>query len=316
MNKNYTIKNNKIYIKNSVLNILQTLECGQVFSYKKTNENNYIVLSADKKCKIIKVKNETIITPQNILEINYWINYFDLNNNYDELKKQLFNLNKLNLNKLNLNNIKINNKTNKISENELKINNKLNNYLINILNDAIIFGNGIRILKQDIFETIISFIISANNNIKRIQKILFIMREKIGTNFNFPTLEQMSKKNEQFFKDIGCGYRAKYLENICRQLKNVDLNSLKDIDLNSLKKYLISLSGIGPKVADCVLLFGFGKQNVFPVDTWIEKVFVSSFGIVGLSRERISEILVQIFGELSGVAQQYLFYFAQQKKLL
>ncbi len=177
---------------------------------------------------------------------------------------------------------------------------------------AIEFVYGIRILKNDVFETVISFIISANNNIKRIQNTLFKMREMLGEKKGeyhaFPTFEKLKKQNADFFKSIGCGYRAEYLVKVLTQTNPDQLEKWKDLPTEILKQNLLQLAGVGPKVADCILLFGYSKQDVFPVDTWIEKVHNEYFG-EECNRLKIRKNLVERFGDLSGYAQQYLFYF-------
>ena len=246
------------------------LECGQIFCYKKNNDN-YVVYSLDKKAEIVhNGKNYEILTKNT----EYFVNFFDLNTNYCEIKQNL-----------------------------------LNSYPY--LNNALKYGSGIRILKQDPFETIISFIISSNNNIKRIQKILFAIREKFGNKiedyYTFPTVEQLLLATEQDFKNLGAGYRSKYLEIVVKQLSKIDLNSLNSLSTEELNKELLKLMGVGQKVADCIMLFGFGRGDVFPVDTWIEKVYCAYFEEEH-DRVKIRRNLVNMFKQNSGYAQQYLFY--------
>lgn len=246
------------------------LECGQIFSFKKNGEN-YQVLSADKKAEIFETENGYIIKTKNP---DYFEKFFDLKTDYGEIKK------------------------------------KLKEY--DILTKPIEYGYGIRIVKQDLFETVISFIVSANNNIKRIQMILDRLRQKLGQNmgdyYAFPTREALLSVNEEFFTNIGAGYRAKYLYETVRQ---IDEKTLKEWDLLStpdLRKKLIGLSGVGPKVADCILLFGYGRGDVFPVDTWMAQMY-NKFYEHQDNREIIRYNLTKQFGQLSGYAQQYLFFF-------
>lgn len=159
----------------------------------------------------------------------------------------------------------------------------------------------------------ISFIISSNNNIKRIKLILNNIRRALGEKlqediFTFPSFEKLVGQDEQFFKDMGAGYRAKYLYNVLKQISPEELESYKELSTNSLRNKLISLSGIGPKVADCLLLFGYHRGDSFPVDTWVEKIY-NRYYLPLSNRELIRKNLVEEFGELSGYAQQYLFYF-------
>ena len=181
-----------------------------------------------------------------------------------------------------------------------------------ILKEPIEFGKGIRILKQNLFETLISFIVSANNNIKRIQLILNRLRKSLGRDmgeyYAFPTRDSMLKKDETFFKEIGAGYRANYLYKVVRQVDENKLEEYRELPTLQLRNKLIELSGIGPKVADCILLFGYGRKDVFPVDTWIAKMYNKYYEPLE-NREVIRKNLTTQVGDLSGYAQQYLFYF-------
>lgn len=267
----YTVEDDKILVfSKDEFNPKHILECGQVFSYVQTNEG-FTVFSADKMAKIIEKEGFFEILTQNT---EYFINYFDLNNDYQEIKSRL-----------------------------LKI--------YPHMKSAIDFGYGIRILKQDYFETIISFIVSANNNIKRIQKILFALREKYGDKkdgyFAFPTISQLKNASVEDFKALGAGYRDKYLYNVVRELEKIDLNEFEKLPTQELAKRLLALSGVGPKVADCIMLFAFSRGDVFPVDTWIEKVYCTYFKEEH-NRSIIRKNLVNVFKNDSGYAQQYLFY--------
>ena len=260
--------------------IKEILECGQVFSYKFMCDC-YIVYSADKKAKVTETSLGYIIKTN---APDYFENYFDLKTDYGKIKETLSKF--------------------------------------PILKKPIDFGKGIRILKQNLFETLISFIVSANNNIKRIQMILERLREKLGSNvgdfYAFPTREQLKGASVEFFKEIGAGYRADYLYKVVRQIDDNTLNEWQKLDTKDLRNKLISLSGIGPKVADCVLLFGYGRQDVFPVDTWIEKMYVKFYcsnSQIVPNREKIGENLVKEFGNLSGYAQQYLFYSMRSREV-
>ena len=248
------------------------LLCGQVFRFKQT-DYGYLVFSKDKIAKVYKGNNICEIKTD---DVDYFYNYFDLDTNYSKIKQSLSKYPQL--------------------QRPLK------------------FGFGIRILRQDIFETIISFIISANNNIKRIQGII----ERISRNFGqkngdfyaFPTLEELKGADEKFYKFIGAGYRSSYLEKVVKQLSSgeYDFEEMKNMPTIQLKKKLITLCGVGPKVADCIMLFGFSRGDVFPVDTWMQKVYEQDFKGTLKDRNKITNFFVETFGELSGFAQQYLFF--------
>ena len=252
-------------------NIRHILECGQVFRYKNLGDC-YQVISSNKIAKIFTYNDRVEIETS---DPEYFYNYFDLDTDYSKIKEEL------------------------------------SKY--DMLKDAINYGNGIRILKQNLFETIISFIISANNNIKRIQGIIERISEHFGTKkdcfFAFPTLEQLKNATQEYYKSLGAGYRSAYLVKVVGQLENkqFDLYHLKELPTPILRKKLISLAGVGPKVADCILLFGFGRKDVFPVDTWIEKVY-NEQNSIKRTREQIAQYYVDKFKNLSGYAQQYFFY--------
>lgn len=271
----YKIKDNKIFIYGKDdFNPQHMLECGQIFAFEKNNDV-WTVYSRSERANIVEINSGYEISCTNT---DYFKSFFDLDTDYSKIKSQL-------------------------SKKEL-------------LNKAIQFGHGIRILKNDLFESLISFIISANNNIKRIQLILNRLRTKLGRNmgdyFAFPTHEAFLNVDVNFFKEIGCGYRSDYLYKVVRQ---VDENTLKEwgtLKTSDLRQKLINLSGIGPKVADCILLFGYGKKDVFPVDTWMNQMYNKFYQPLE-NREKIRHNLVAEFGELSGYAQQYLFYSMKEK---
>lgn len=272
----YEKKKNQIKVLDlGEFDITQILECGQIFSYEKLGENHFFVYSADKVCEVVQNEKFAQIFTK---DVDYFINFFDLDENYCNFKQKLRDFD------------------------EMK--------------DALEYGYGIRILKQDIFEMFVSFVISANNNIPRIKNSIKYIREHAGKNmcdyFAFPTLTELAKYDVEFFVSAGLGYRAAQLVKLLGQLKSVDIEKLKQMDTESLRKFLITLSGIGPKVADCILLFGFSRKDVFPVDTWIAKIFHDKFGDTD-NRNEMREELIKKFGDLSGVAQQYLFYHKREE---
>jgi len=267
----YTIGKNFIEIEGKDdFNAEHILECGQIFSFQKQDES-YIVFSRDKKAIIVENESGFLIKTE---DPSYFENFFDLKTDYSKIKSELSNF--------------------------------------PILKRPIEYGSGIRILKQDLFETLISFIISANNNIKRIKLILNRLREKLGEKkgdfYAFPTQEKMLTVGVDFFAEIGAGYRAPYLYKVLRQVDEFILQEWQSLPTTTLRNKLIELSGVGPKVADCVLLFGYGRKDVFPVDTWIHQMY-NRFYSSEDNREKIRNNLTAEFGELAGFAQQYLFFF-------
>lgn len=277
----YKKDDNIIIPKCKEFNPQHILECGQIFRFIKNGEE-WTVFSGKNVAKIRENDKNYAIFSTNAC---YFANFFDFETDYAAIK------------------------------NSLKAD--------PILAKCIPFGEGIRILRGDPFEIIISFVISQNNNIKRIQKIIERLCEAgeeikfDGAVYHaFPTAQCLAEKPFKFFASLGAGYRDKFLYKITRELKGIDLNEKATLSTKELRKWLISLSGVGPKVADCILLFGFGRMDVFPVDTWVEQVYNTLFFEGKKNREQIALYFVNRFGDLSGYAQQYLFYSARSFDVL
>lgn len=248
-------------------------ECGQMFRFFIDKDNNYVVASDKNFAKIVKTETGYEIITQNP---HYFEHYFDLKFDYSAAKQKLYRYNKL--------------------------------------QNAIDAGDGIRLVNADPIETIFEFIISANNNIKRIQKItekLCEIGDVVHTNFGtfhaFPSVEKLANMPLEWFETLGAGYRAKYLKQTADFLKNIDIKEIVCLSNNDLYNWLISLKGIGPKVASCIMLFGFSRREFFPVDTWVEQVYFNHFYDGDKTRKQIQKYFETMFGELSGLAQQYLF---------
>lgn len=270
----YTIEENGITAeKNPFFNPVDTVCCGQLFRYN-INDNAVTVYSKDKRCVITENGDKYNIQTN---DPKYFANYLDFDRNYDIIYNKLTDKGRI--------------------------------------ADCLEYSKGIRILNQDPIETIFSFIISANNNIPRIQKIIGKLCEALGDNmggyYAFPTLEALSRQNEEFYKECGAGYRAAYIADTAKSLMQSDIESLRGLETCELLKKLLLLKGVGPKVADCIALFGFHKEDVFPVDTWIKKVYNCYFGHSD-DPKLIRKELTEIFGNLSGYMQQYLFYYQRE----
>lgn len=274
----YKIEKDKIVIEDlKTFDIKSILDSGQMFRYRIEN-GCYIVQSGDKVAKISYIDPQKVVLSSK--NLNYFVNFFDFNTNYDIILSEL--------------------------------------ERFKFMAPALKYSCGVRILKQQALETLICFIISANNNISRIKKSVNYICNHFGKklddeNFAFPTLDELSKITEKDFVLAGTGYRAPYLVKTIKCLKNgFDLERLKTIPTEEAKKELLSLPGVGPKVADCVLLFGLGHKKVFPVDTWIAKVYNDYFDKNEQNRQKMREKLVETFEDLSGIAQQYLFYYKRE----
>lgn len=218
------------------------------------------------------------------------INYFDLNTDYQSIKKSL-----------------------KKVDNNLK--------------HSITYGSGIRILNQDLWETLISFIISANNNIPRIKGIIERLSKKYGKKiifrneeyYTFPTPEQLSKASVSDLRNLGLGFRDKYVYNTTKIIieNNNKFNELeKEKNIKKIKEQLLEFPGVGPKVADCVMLFALKKLEVFPIDVWVRRVmndlYIKNKNEEKVSKKQIEELAKDKYGNLAGIAQQYLFYWRRE----
>ncbi len=240
------------------------LHSGQVFRYWQTKQG-WLVMSGSHWAKIIIDDRQIIISCD---DANYFYHYFDFATDYKTIKATL---------------------------NAPKLQN------------ALISGGGIRILNADFVEVVLSFIISANNNIKRFTKTINEICQRYGTQtdcgyWSFPNLEQCSQIKETDFKRFGCGYRAPYLVKAIQQLKQLEFKQLQKLSNQELQRILLSISGVGPKVAACIMLFAFHRLDTAPVDTWIKKA---------IAQLSVAEQKVILQGSYAGIAQQYIFYYLQ-----
>ena len=267
----------KIISDNGFFNIKDTLSCGQIFRFKEY-DGGYLCFSADKCAFVREEENKTVITCEEN-DAEYFTEYFDLKRDYRAIY------------------------TRASAEKE------------EIIVKSAAAGKGIRILRQNREEMLFSFIISQNNNIPRIKKIIERLCSSLGEKktfsgeeyFTFPKAAAMSKKDLGFYYGIGLGYRAPFIKRLADDVASgFNVASLDD---GKLKENLLKIYGVGEKVADCVMLFGFNKTDAFPVDTWIEKVYREDFNGTLKDRKKISEYFTDRFKEDSGFIQQYLFYY-------
>ena len=288
MNYNAIEKDNQIVIKNMMdFEPKHIFECGQAFRWHVEEDDSYTAIH---KSKVINVKRDgkdIIFSNTNMEDFeNIWYDYFDLGRDYGEIKKEL-------------------------SKDP-------------ILNEAIKFGEGIRILNQEPYETTISFIISANNQIPRIKRSIELISQKYGESigsyngkeyFSFPSSEILASIDEKELEDnCKVGYRAKYIVNTSKMIKNkeIDLDKLFQLPTETAKEILMRLPGVGPKVSNCILLFSLDKNEAFPVDVWVKRVMENLYFNENTSIKKISAYAEENFGSLGGFAQQYLFYYARE----
>jgi N-glycosylase/DNA lyase len=273
-------------------NLTHIFECGQCFRWDKEDDGSYIGVV---KNAVIKVKEEGhnihFFGSDNIENFEKLIvDYFDLNTDYNEYKNKLSNIDEY-------------------------------------LKESIEFGSGIRILNQDLWECIISFIISANNNIPRIKKIINKMSNSYGEKiefdgknyYTFPDVEALSKATVQDLRNLGLGFRDKRIYNTTQMIlnKQVDLNKIENLDdTNKMREELLKLDGVGPKVADCILLFALKRLDVFPIDVWVRRVmndlYIHNENEEKVNKKELQKLAEEKFLGISGIAQQYLFYWKRE----
>ena len=288
------MKEQRFILKNQKsFELKDIFECGQCFRWNLQEDGSYTGVIKD---AIINVKkeNENIIfigkcegSIKELIE-----NYFDLDTNYEEIKIRLSNIDEY-------------------------------------LKTSIEYGEGIRILNQDLWETIISFIISANNNIPRIKGIIERLSQKYGNEiewngqkyYTFPSCEQLKDVTVQDYRNLGLGFRDVRLYETTHMIlnKEVDLEKLKkNPNTQEVRNELLKLSGVGPKVADCILLFSDLKRfDVFPIDVWVRRVmndlYIKEPDETKVSKVKIEKLAEEKFGKFKGLAQQYLFYWRREK---
>lgn len=262
---------NDIVLENiRCLNLELTLDCGQAFRWKKQEDGSWsgvvkgVFLNISKTDDTVLLRNTTKENFENI-----WLDYFDFNKDYvkicDTLKQD------------------------------------------SLLAPTVDEYYGIRILNQDSWEALCSFVISQQNNIKRIKGIISRLCKAYGDEvksgfYSFPSAEKLSSLTVADFEELGMGYRAKYLEKLSKDVAGgkIDLEKIKTLTLDEARKELLNIYGVGIKVANCALLFGFGFYDAFPVDVWMKRVM-----------EYYPDGLPECFDGIGGIAQQYLFHWAR-----
>lgn len=305
---------NKIILRNTRnFNIKQTFECGQCFRWERESNGNYIGVVYNRVIELEQHGDDIIIynTSQEDFN-NLWIDYFDLKRDYSKIKEEL-------------------------SRDEL-------------LKKSVEFGYGIRILKQQPFEILISFIISARNSIPAISKTIKKISEMWGESveykgkvyYSFPTAEQLHIASLEEIKGTGASFRSKYIYDTiqkvyeCNKLLShiekdstkfifteedklniirYDLDMIADMNDDECHLALQRFQGVGAKVADCVMLFSMGKYSAFPVDVWIKRAMQHFYLAPDVSLNKIRIFARDKFGRLAGFAQQYLFYYARENNI-
>ena len=282
----------------------QTLECGQCFRWERVSDNNYIGVAFGRVLEVFQEGNDITLYNTNRQDFeDIWRNYFSLDRDYSKIKEEL-------------------------SKDF-------------ILKDAIEYGSGIRVLNQEPFEMVISFIISARNSVPMISKTVNEISRRWGEKleykgkeyFAFPKKEILASLTIEEMKDAGGSFRSRYIidtsdkinkcekikegrllvENQDEFLKLYDLERIISLDDEECHKALQNYSGIGSKVADCIMLFSMEKTSAFPVDRWVQRAMMHFYDAGDLSLPKIRVFGRDRFGEFAGAAQQYLFYYTKEK---
>lgn len=288
MDYNIIEKDNRIIIQDiKDFEPKHIFECGQAFRWHVEEDQSYTIVHKSRILNVYKDGDDLVLNGSNLEDFNnIWYDYFDLGTDYGEIKKDL-------------------------SKDP-------------ILKESIEFGHGIRIINQDPYETTISFIISANNQIGRIKNsvklISEIYGEKIGEfngeeYYSFPEPEALANTTAGKLKgEARVGFRGKYIVNTSKMILNneVDLNHLSSLNRDMAEEELQKFPGVGPKVSSCISLFSLEKKESFPVDVWVKRVMEHFYFKEDTKPSVISEFAKEEFGALGGYAQQYLFYYARE----
>lgn len=266
-------------------NLKETFECGQCFRWNEEEDGSYTGVAYDKVINVKLEKDMLIIDNTDLNDFyDIWFDYFDLARDYRQIKESL-------------------------SKDP-------------VLKEAIQYGKGIRILRQDTWETLVSFIISQNNRIPQIKKVVENLASSFGepieykgkVYYTFPKAEELVMFDVETIAKTKCGFRAKYILDAASKVFSgeIDLLKLFEYSTNEIRDILMSINGVGPKVADCVILYSIGRYDTFPTDVWIKRIVEYLY----LKREgtplEIQLFAIDKFGDLSGFAQQYLFYYGRE----
>lgn len=248
-----------------------TFDCGQCFRWNENPDGSYTGIVHGIEARVFKDKETVIIencTENNFL--NIWNNYFDLDNDYNKIRQE-------------------------ISE------------LCPQLECAVKSIDGIRILNQEPWEALCSFIISQNNNIPRIKGIVNRLCEnfgnKCGNSYSFPSADVISNLTVDDLAPLRSGFRARYIIDAAQKVSDgiVCLENMRTAPIENCRKELMQITGVGAKVAECTLLYGLHRLEAFPIDVWMKKALTTLF----------SGVRVEMLGKYAGIAQQYIFHYSR-----
>lgn len=254
------------------LDLLQTLDCGQSFRWSEQSDGSFCGVAYGKSVSVRLLGDDLYIDNATVEDFEkIWQGYFDLSLDYGKIRDEISKIHP-------------------------------------VLNDASRYAPGIRILRQEPFEALCTFIISQNNNIKRIkgivQRLCENFGEEIGENtFAFPTAERLALLSPDDLAPLRAGFRNRYLIDASQKVASgeVDLEMCKTADYEQARRELMKITGVGVKVADCTLLFGMHRIEAFPIDVWMKRAMEKLF----------PDMSAEDFGEYAGIAQQYIFHYSR-----
>lgn len=279
-------ENNNLRVEISDFNPRHTFLCGQCFRWDSEDGERWTGIALGQSISLSWDGNACTFYNMSKQEfMDKWVKYFDLETDY-ELAKNILS--------------------------------KKDEHLY----QAVIHGSGIRLLRQDFYETLFSFLISQNNNIPRIKKIIDSLSMNFGIplengRYGFPGITALADATLESINTCRGGYRCRYISDTAKRLR--DLPTFRDdiykLQPEKAREVLMSLPGVGPKVADCVLLYSGIDRTAFPIDRWVKRVMETLYFKKETDEKSIRQFSREYFGELSGIAQQYLFYYAREKKI-
>lgn len=261
-----------------------TFDCGQCFRWEKVDEA-YKGIANQQFVLIYRQDHGLIIESNSSIDENFWLHYLGLDADYNQHADILMQ-----------------------KDDHMK--------------KAVEYSIGLHLLNQEFEEALISFIISANNNVARIKGIIKKLCERFGTyidreHYTFPAINVLANAKEHDLKEIGAGYRAPYIIAASKQMMDGMINpcELSQMSLPEARKMMQVLSGVGPKVADCVLLYGGIRKDVFPTDVWVKRIMEELYFFDEVGIQQVLNFADKYFGQHAGLAQQFLFHYARMNKI-
>ena len=266
-------------------NLHDTVTCGQIFRFKEEEDNSYTIVIHDRVINIKQEGTNLIVKSNNEDNLESIVKtYFDLDRDYDEINNELICLNK-----------------------DIK--------------DTIDKCSGLKMINQDYFETLIAYIISANNRVLMITRCLNNIAEKYGKKITFegknyylfPNSLELSTCTKEELRNLKTGFRDEYIVDVVKRVNNGELNleDIADMPTDKAMETLMQNKGIGEKVASCILLFAYFKTDVFPIDTWVKKYMLDNYNVTGV--KNIREFASKNYGKYCGIAIQYMFHARRNK---